>query len=214
MSGERDRLRDGYDRIAARYAEHFADELEHKPLDRALLRALAEMTIGRGTLLEIGCGPGQIARFLRDAGAMVEGVDLSPEMIAQARRLHPDIEFAVGDMFGLFAPDESYAGIAAIFAIVNTPPGDLPRALRELHRVLAPGGLLLVSFHIGAQEIHVDQLLGVETSLDFWFFETADVVALLTAAGFTVDARIEREPYPDVEYPSRRAYLLARRPDR
>jgi predicted methyltransferase len=90
--------------------------------------------------------------------------------------------------------------------------GELSGALAELHRVLAPNGALALSFHAGtAEHKHVDELFGCATSLDFVFHEPAAVIAALAAAGFTLEARLDRVPYPDAEYPSQRCYLLARR---
>jgi len=47
--------------------------------------------------------------------------------------------------------------------------------------------------------------------MDFLFFQPAEIKLGLEAAGFTIEEIIEREPYPDVEYPSRRAYIFARK---
>ncbi len=82
----------------------------------------------------------------------------------------------------------------------------------ELHRVLRPGGLLLLTFHIGEDTIHKDEWWGQRVSVDFLFFRTAEMTAALRTAGFAVEEVIEREPYPDVEYPSRRAYIVAGKP--
>jgi hypothetical protein len=78
--------------------------------------------------------------------------------------------------------------------------------------VLAPGGLLLVAFHIGEETVHRDELWGHPVSLDFRFLMPSPMVARLIEAGFVVLERVEREPYPEVEHPSRRCYLLARSP--
>src|SRR6185312_10301611 len=75
-----DRVRAGYDAVARAYDEKFSGELDHKPLDRALLNALCEMTIG-GTLADVGCGPGHVSRFLAGRHPDVVGIDLSPAMI-------------------------------------------------------------------------------------------------------------------------------------
>ena len=79
----------GYDRVAEQYAERLFHELDYKPFDRHLLALFAEMVKGRGQVCDIGCGPGQIARYLHDQGADAMGVDLSPKMIEQARQLNP-----------------------------------------------------------------------------------------------------------------------------
>jgi SAM-dependent methyltransferase len=204
---DHDRIRAGYATIAGAYATELLGELAGKPLDRAFLDAFAETVTGR--VADLGCGPGQIAAYLATRRVSVEGLDLSPEMIAQARAAHPAIEFRVGDLFALPYADASLGGIVAFYAIVHTPTAELE--FRDFHRVLAPGGLVAVAFHIGDMETHVDELWGEPTSLDFYFHPTDAVIAALARAGLTVEARLEREPYANAEHPSRRAYLLARR---
>ena len=83
-------------------------------------------------------------------------------------------------------------------------------ACREFRRVLRPGGLLLLAFHAGEEVVHRDELWGEPVALDFRFFEAAVIERVLDETGFAVEARIERQPYPEVEHPSRRAHLLAR----
>jgi SAM-dependent methyltransferase len=203
-----DALRAGYAKVARGYRRELSGELAGKPLDRAMLDAFAERA-GPGLLLDIGCGPGHVARYLTDRGARVEGVDLSPEMIAEARAAHPELAFRVGDMFELPYAAEAVRGIVAFYAIVHTR--ELVRPFQEFHRVLAPGGLALVAFHVGTETVHVAELFGAATSLDFMFHSPDEVTAALVTAGFTLEARLDREPYPGAEHPSRRTYLLARK---
>jgi ubiquinone/menaquinone biosynthesis C-methylase UbiE len=140
-------------------------------------------------------------------------MDLSQGMVERARELNPGIEFLQGDMRSLDRPDEVWAGIAAFYAIVNLPPVDVAQAIREMWRVLRPGGLLLLSFHIGDEVSYVEDLWGCAVCLDFYFFQTEDVAGNLAAAGFELEEIVEREPYaPEVEYQSRRAYIFARKP--
>jgi SAM-dependent methyltransferase len=213
MDDEAAAIRRSYDRVAAAYAEHLFDELAAKPLDRALLDCFAEQVRGRGPVADVGCGPGQIARYLADRGLPVLGIDLSPGMVAVARARSPDLTFRQGDMLALGVEDGVWGGIAAFYAIVHLADDEVGRAVREIHRVLRPGGLLLLAFHVGQEEVHRDELWGVPVALDFRFFEPAAIERRLGAAGFAVEARIEREPYPGAEHPSRRAYLLARKPE-
>jgi SAM-dependent methyltransferase len=206
-------LRQSYDRVAGEYATRFFGELAHKPLDRALLTAFAEQVRSLGPVADLGCGPGQIARYLHDLGLPALGIDLSPEMVAQARRLNPGLTFRQGDMLALDAADAAWGGIVAFYSVIHLLPEDRPRAFREFHRALCPGGLLLLAFHVGTECLHRDELWGHPVSIDFRFLEFAALESELEAAGFAVEARLERRPYTAVEHPSRRGYLLARKPD-
>ena len=207
-------LRTSYDRVAENYAEHFRDELDKKPFDRKVLNWLAEKVGGLGVICDMGCGPGQAARYLHSQGAKVCGVDLSAEMVRHAQGLNPDIPFQQGDMLALAdVADNSYGGMAAFYSIVHLPRQRVVRALQELKRVLRPKGVLLLAFHIGRDSKHLDELLGKEVSLDFFFFETEEVKDYLRAVGFELEEAIERDPYStEVEYQSRRAYIFARKP--
>jgi len=204
-------IRENYDRLAEEYARRISGELQHKPLDRALLDRFAKQTRERGEVCDMGCGPGHVARYLRDAGASVFGLDLSPRMLDQARKLNPDIPFREGNMLALNIPEGTLAGVAAFYAIVNIPRQSLPAVFREIRRVLQPGGLLLLAFHTGDEVLHEDELWGQKISMDFLLLLPAEIKLDLEAAGFAIQEVIEREPYPDVEYPSRRAYIFARK---
>jgi len=106
-------------------------------------------------------------------------------------------------------PGATLAGVAAFYAIVNIPKPSLPFVFREFQRVLRTGGLLLLAFHMGDGVLHEDELWGQKISMDFLFFQPAEIRLGLEAAGFTIEEVIEREPYPEVEYRSRRAYIVA-----
>jgi SAM-dependent methyltransferase len=203
-------VRAAYDAVADEYARKFTAELDVKPLDRGLLAAFADEVRGKGPVLDIGCGPGHVAAHLRGLGVDAGGLDLSPAMVALARSAYPGSRCEVGDMLDL-GPRE-LAGIVAFYAICHLRGDDLPRAAASLFGALAPGGLLLLSFHAGDERIHLDEWWGHTVSIDFWLHVPDAVVAVLEHAGFVVEAGLERRAYTAVEHPSRRAYLLARRP--
>ncbi len=212
MSQEPSRTRESYDELAATYTERLFDELAGKPLDRHLLHRFAESIRARGPVADLGCGPGHVARYLHERGVRMVGIDLAHGMIDWARKRSPEIEFRVGDMRALEMGDGALAGIVAFYSLIHIGEPEMGSTLRELRRVLAPGGLLLVAFHIGEETVHRDELWGHAVSLDFRFLMPSAMIAHLEAAGFLVIERIEREPYPEVEHPSRRCYLLARSP--
>jgi ubiquinone/menaquinone biosynthesis C-methylase UbiE len=209
----RSSIRESYDSLAEEYTRRIAAELEHKPLDRELLNRFAAEVAGQGDVCDMGCGPGHVARYLRDVGAPVFGLDISPRMVEQARSRNPDISFHEGDMTALSMPDAALAGIAAFYAIVNIPKESLGSVFREMARVLQPGGWLLLAFHIGNELLHEQELWGKQISMDFFLFPTAEICDYLRDAGFAIEEVLERAPYaPEVEYQSRRAYVFARRP--
>lgn len=203
------RTAESYSRIARVYADNIFDELKYKPLDRALLNRFGEAVQPLGVAVDLGCGPGQIARYLHERGVKVIGVDLAPGMVELAKQLTPDVEFFEGDMLALDFPDAAWGGIAAFYSIVHIPREQLVTALREMYRVLVPRGVLLLAFHRGQEVVHRDEMWDKPVNLDFLLFERVEVEGYLRAAGFKILEVSEREPYPEVEHPSRRVYIFA-----
>jgi ubiquinone/menaquinone biosynthesis C-methylase UbiE len=211
MTEPHDGTRRSYDAVAGAYADGLRDELAGKPLDRALLTALIEQAPAGTTVGDLGCGPGHVTGWLAAHGATAAGIDLSAGMIDVARREQRGAEFRVGDLLSLPAADGEFGAVVAFYSIIHLAPGELPAALAEMHRVVRPGGLALLAFHIGTEVRHFSDWLGQDVDVDFRFYEPDDVAALLEAAGFTLQARLERRAYP-AEVDTRRAYLLAGRP--
>lgn len=211
MTEPHDSTRRSYDAVAGAYADGLRDELAGKPLDRALLTALIEQAPAGTIIGDLGCGPGHVTGWMAAHGATATGIDLSAGMIEVARREQPGIDFRVGDLLSLPAADGEFGAVVAFYSIIHLAPGELPAALAEMHRVVRPGGLALLAFHIGTEVRHFSDWLGHDVDVDFRFYEPADVAARLETAGFTVQARLERRAYP-AEVDTRRAYLLAGRP--
>lgn len=211
VSEKMKQIQKNYDLVASQYALNLFNELEGKPIDRELLDDFAEKVRGKGLVCDVGCGPGQIASYLWGSGLQeVCGMDISPAMVETARSLNPEMAFTEGDLMALNVPAGSWAGATAFYAFVNLNRQQLPKVFAELHRALQPGGYLLTGFHRGKEIKHVEEMWGVEIELDFLFFETEEIVTLLRKARFSIERVVERAPYPAVEYPSHRTYILAR----
>lgn len=200
-----------YDTVAADYAERFRAGLAGKPVERTLLAAFAELVGSARAVADLGCGPGHLTAHLNALGLNAFGVDLSPEMVTLARRAYPSLRFDEGSMLALDLPDATLGGIVALYSIIHTPPERLPDLFAELHRVLAPGGHLLLAFQVGDEQVHLTEAYGRPISLDHYLRSPDLVTDLLSQAGLVVHASLLREPEPGVER-APRAYLLACRP--
>ncbi|MGZ4547872.1 MAG: class I SAM-dependent DNA methyltransferase [Blastococcus sp.] len=205
-----DSVRAAYDTVAADYAELLRTELARKPLDRAMLGAFAELVHvdAEAPVADVGCGPGRVTAHLHTLGLPVFGIDLSPAMVAVARRTHPELRFDEGSMTALDLPDASLGGLVAWYSVIHTPPELLPGVFAEFARVLRPAGHLLLAFQAGDELVHLEQAYGHALSLDAYRLDPGRVVDLLERAGLDVHAQLVREPEPPEK--TRQAYLLAR----
>ncbi len=204
-------IQESYDCVAREYADELYEELAGKPFDREFLDRFAKR-VGRGRVGDLGCGPAQIARYLCDREVNAFGLDFSAGMLAQARRLNPEMQFVQTSMLALGLKSEALDGITAFYSIIHIPRQRVVNALEEMHRVLKHGGSLLITFHLGSEDTHHDELFGQVVSLDVALFTSSEMTGYLQTAGFRVEEALERDPYaPEVEYQSRRGYILAAR---
>lgn len=203
--------REAYDAAAHTYAQLFSDELRDRPLDRAMLTAFADLVRanGDGRVADLGCGPGHVTAHLDTLGLSVFGVDASCAMIESARRTHPALRFDTGSMAALDIADGALGGVLSRWSVIHTPPPELPVILAEFHRVLAPGGHLLIGFSASEDASHPTQVFdhAVAPAYRWW---PDHLAALLRTAGLAEVARMVREPRPADRRQFREIHLLAR----
>jgi uncharacterized protein YceH (UPF0502 family) len=200
-----------YDAAASAYSEALLDELVDKPFDIWLLERIAGLA--GGPIMDLGCGPGQIAAFLADTGAEVHGLDASPAMVEQARANFGDLEFSVGRFHQLLRPRDAAAwgAIVAWYAFVHLAPSELAPTLRTVGATLRAGGVLALAVHVGGTIVHADELFGVPVDVDFVNHDKDQVLAAVAAAGLEVTEWYLRSPVP-TEARTERLYVVARHP--
>ena len=205
-----DDTRTSYDTVAVSYADMLRDALDGEPFQRGILGLFAELVRaqGNGPVADVGCGPGRLTGYLHGIGLDAFGVDLSPAMIDVARRDHPGLRFEVGSMTALDLPGASLTGVLAWFSLIHVPDDHVPTALAEFHRVLRPGGVVLLGFHAGdGSKLKTEGYGGHPMNVHVHRRTPARVTPWLEAAGFTVEAELMHHPEPNVAG----AFLFAHR---
>lgn len=210
-----DQVKKCYNLSAAEYADKFIDELAQKPFDRNILDRFSMMIPAGGKIYDYGCGPGQTTKYLHDKKRHeVTGLDIAEQPIRLAGERFPETTFAVDDMLNSGLPTRSANGILAFYAIVHFTLPDIKRAFGEWLRLLDDGGLCLFSFHVGSETIEITDFLDVSGASAVWRFLDVDaVLSLAEETGFEQVESIIRYPYKGVEHPSKRAYIILRKPE-
>ncbi|TDX02674.1 DUF480 domain-containing protein [Kribbella sp. VKM Ac-2566] len=211
---ERDaRVRSAYDAVAATYADELLDELDALPFERWLLDRVIAHANAR-PVVEVGSGPGHVTAYLADRDADATGVDLSPEMVAEARRRFPHLRFEVGDLRRLGRPPASsgWAAVLGWYSLIHLAASELPEAISALTRPLDPGGWLVLALHAGDEISHVDELLGHEVNLDYVLHDPAYIVSVVEGAGLIDTEWYLRGPIATRAETTRRLYVIARTP--
>ena len=207
-SSRRAAMTEAYDAVAARYADFVRGELDHLPLDRAMLAAFAEYVraAGAGPVAELGCGPGRITAHLRDLGLDAFGVDLSPAMIDLARSEYPGLRFEVGSMDALELADGALGGIVSWYSVIPCTAGRNAGVLCRVRPGAGPGGHLLAAFF----ESGGGPVADFDHKVAPAFRWPVDELATLAGGtGFAEVGRMLREPREQERF--RRGHLLLRR---
>jgi SAM-dependent methyltransferase len=192
--------RSSYDTDASGYVEKVRGLLDERPYLRASLALFAELVhaAGGGPVADVGCGPGYVTGHLHKLGVDAFGIDLSPEMIAIARRDHPGLRFEVGTMTDLDLTDGSVAGVLAFWSVIHVPDHAVPGVFGEFRRVLRPGGPLLVGFHVGDETRHTSEgYTGRPVDVDSYHRPPGKITGWLRDAGFTIEAELVMRPDED-----------------
>ena len=136
-----------YSARAAEYIALLGTMRAVHPSDRQLVSSWAELLMG--DVIDAGCGPGHWTDFLRRCRANARGVDQVAEFVNSARENYPDSKFRVGSLEALDADNDSVGGVLAWYSLIHHEPSTIQVPLREFHRVLRPGGELLIGFFEG-----------------------------------------------------------------
>ncbi|QIQ06083.1 class I SAM-dependent methyltransferase [Streptomyces liangshanensis] len=208
MAKHQDETRAAYDGVVERYASMFTRRLETRPFARNMIGTFAELVRGTGNprVADVGCGPGHLTALLHDLGLDAFGLDLSPAMLDHARRAYPSLRYAEARMEALPVGDGALGGVLAHYSVIHTPPGELAALFAEQARVLAPGGLLLLSFFgtEGPEPVRFEHKVAPAYS-----WPVGRVVELLAAAGLVAFARLLHDPASERGFLD--AHVLARR---
>jgi SAM-dependent methyltransferase len=202
-------VRAAHDLVAEDYVAAFADDLRDLPVDRSILDQATERP-GVGPVLDLGCGPGQVAEYLSLHGADVVGLDLAVQMLRLAAECTGRDRFTCGDMRMLPFRSQSFTAVVAFYSVHHLPRSVLRSVLREIHRVLVPDGTLVIATHLGSGEVYTNQFLGHEfETVGGTLYGEAELRDALAHQFFAIEQCRRRDPLPH-EHQSQRAYLIAR----
>jgi len=206
-----DAVRTSYDAVADNYVSMKMGDLGPTPWLRAALDAFAEEVRGVGPVLDAGCGPGTTSGYLHALGLDVSGIDLSPRMIAHARRLHPQVSFEVASVTDVAPAAESLGGVLGWWSWFNLPRPVLPHVIARMARALRPGGQLLLGTHCGDGDVpRTRGYGGVEVQWTTHLYRPEQLVAMLTDARLDIVVELRFPPEP----PQRAQVVIAARKPR
>lgn len=219
-------VRDTYDAMAADYATHVETSPYTALYEAPGLRALFPPLAGR-RVLDAGCGTGRTSARLAAGGAEVVGFDVSPEMLRRARERVPGASFLAADLAEPLPFDDDAFDLVVASLVIHYLQDWVP-PLRELRRVLRPGGAFVLSTHHPAMDLElspsgdyyatelvVDRWSVGEREYDvrFWRRPLSETFRAIADGGFRVDQLHEPQPLAECRHLFPEAWeRLTRRP--
>jgi SAM-dependent methyltransferase len=176
-----DSTRNSYDRFAAAYTERY---FETRGLDEEMDRFLSWLP-PFPQILDAGCGPGHLLRYLSRNDSVCVGVDYSLPMLEEGRRRDSSLPLVAGNLLALPFSSGSFEGIWARASLIHLTETEHRKCLREFYRNLKPQGVLYAAVRQGdGEEVRRETQQGVPIERYFRFWEPEPWHAELAHAGF------------------------------
>lgn len=171
-----------YNKIASKYTQQYFDDLTDLPYIDKFLDKLPS----KAKILDVGCGPGTFSKYLYSKGFIVEGVDLSDEMIKIAQKKVPGVNFRLMDMRKLSFENEYFDGLLVAYSLIHIPTEEIPTTIKGFYKILKPGGIVMIIAQKGLPDKIVDEPLKAGEKIFINFFTKERLINFLTQSGFEV----------------------------
>ncbi len=200
-----------YNIAAKNYHKLFSDELKEHKYDQQLLSQFADELPKDSIICDIGCGPSvQMGGYLFEKGHNVEGLDFSDACIENAKTIYPKMKIHNVDMTKTNLPDNSYDGIISFYSLFHIPKEYQHEVFKEFHRILKPGGKLLLMNHKGSERKIIKEIWAHNNLKLFINFSTEkEIRELVSNNNFIINLLESKKAYYD--YPKERIICLATR---
>jgi ubiquinone/menaquinone biosynthesis C-methylase UbiE len=199
-----------YELIADGYAGRFGGDLAVGTMDRAVLDAALGSRGPSGRVLDLGCGPAPVASYVMGRTRGAVGVDLTPAMLAVARRCSSRIPLVNGDVLSLPLRDGAADGAIAWFSLHNLPRSLLGQAVGEVRRALRPEGVFVIATHAGRGHDVVEHVWrGTTEDVIITYYDADQLRAALGRHRFEVLDVQSREPRAH-EHAATKLFVTAR----
>ena len=201
---------ESYNKVAKLYTNKFFNELSKKPFDCKILKAFAKKNTPKQHIVDLGCGPGHITKYIYDHNIQITGLDVSGKMVEIARELNPEIDFITGDLNSLKFDPNSIDGFIAFYSLIHIDRKNIHTILKSCFNALKPGGKLLISLHKGKGDIYIDEFLGEKVSVKTTLYEELEMKNMLCNIGFEIEFIKTREPL-DFEFQAEKIYIQCKK---
>lgn len=182
---------DDYDDIAEEYTEEFFfDTSDNKYIDIFL-----ENLDGKN-ILDVGCGNGKDCKYIYEQGFVINGIDLSKEMLKIAKEKVSQCKFEIMDIANLSYVENSYDGIISNCSLFHIPIEEVPKTLKSFKNILKPNGKLLLILQEGNGERMVEEPYRPGVFIYMNYFSMDTIQNLLNGNGFEI-SYVEREESPN-----------------
>jgi SAM-dependent methyltransferase len=199
-------VRDGYDAVSAAYTAA-REPSEH---ELSFLRDLIGRLPEHARVLDVGCGGGAPLALQVSSSLDVTAVDISEQQLDSARSQAPQATFICADMTALDLPDESFDAIYSLYAVIHVPRDEHESLLRNFHRMLRRGGLLLLCSGAADLPDGIEEYFGA--SMYWSHYDAAANLEMLSRCGFVVlRSELVRDTL-DPQIESRHLFVLAVKP--
>lgn len=198
---------DTYSKIAGIYTKKYFNDLSDSKYLDIFLNYLPE----NARILDVGSGPGQFSKYIKERGFDVLGVDYSDEMVAIAKKKVPGVAFQKMDMRDLSFEPESFDGLLISYSLIHIPSNQIPDTLKGFYKVLKPNGYMEIIAQKGKANQVIDEPFMPTEKMFFNFFTMDRLTKFLKRAGFRIVFQEEKETQDPNSVGNKIIYTIAQK---
>lgn len=194
-----------YDKVFLSYEKEFRKPSEY-------INNFLNLVSKNGNILDVGCGIGVDASYIKSKGFNVLGVDLSKNMLKLARRKFPLIDFRIGDMRKLSFEKSSFDGIFVAYSLIHIPKKEVFTVIKKLYSFLKINGIIYFAVQGGeSSESFIKEPLSPSENIFLNVFSYNELKETLQRAGFTLIKKYTRKSRKKGELGFNKLFILAKK---